>query len=234
MTVVFAVPTLIFAQEAQEVVTDTEAVVVEEQLQIVVEMPSEVCTDGIDNDGDTLVDLSDPDCLSEIPAPTEVCTDGIDNDGDTLVDLSDPDCLSEIPVENEPEQSSGGRISSGSMSGSSTRLPAGEVLGAFTGEDRTCNTYLNSYLKYGQDNDVFEVLKLQAFLKLFIGLDLELTGKFNLATFEAVKQLQTMEEEAILDPWGPELQPTGYVYKTTKYFINNYLCEGSEVFPNLY
>jgi hypothetical protein len=46
------------------------------------------CSDGIDNDGDTLVDLNDPDCV----APPEVCDNGADDDGDTLVDLNDPDC----------------------------------------------------------------------------------------------------------------------------------------------
>ncbi len=42
--------------------------------------PAEVCGDGIDNDGDGLVDEG---CA---PPPAEVCGDGIDNDGDGLVD----------------------------------------------------------------------------------------------------------------------------------------------------
>lgn len=52
------------------------------------------CRDGIDNDGDTLIDhpddpgCTDPDSEFEDPA----CDDGIDNDGDTLVDLADPEC----------------------------------------------------------------------------------------------------------------------------------------------
>ncbi len=41
--------------------------------------PEEICGDGIDNDGDGLVD---EDC----PAVVEICGDGIDNDGDGLVD----------------------------------------------------------------------------------------------------------------------------------------------------
>jgi hypothetical protein len=55
------------------------------------------CSDGEDNDGDSLVDLDDPDC--EPPAVTvegpwedPSCSDQIDNDDDGLVDLDDPDC----------------------------------------------------------------------------------------------------------------------------------------------
>jgi hypothetical protein len=57
------------------------------------------CTDGIDNDGDGLVDCLDPDCpCSTTPTPPPPakhetkCADGIDNDGDGLVDCLDPDC----------------------------------------------------------------------------------------------------------------------------------------------
>ena len=56
------------------------------------------CSDGIDNDGDGLVDLADPGCAdasdddeSDDPNSPQ-CSDGIDNDGDGLVDLADPGC----------------------------------------------------------------------------------------------------------------------------------------------
>jgi len=63
-------------------------------------LPTYQCGDGIDNDGDGLVDLDDPGCTdagdndetNEIP-PTTQCSDGIDNDGDGLIDLADPDCI---------------------------------------------------------------------------------------------------------------------------------------------
>jgi hypothetical protein len=71
---------------------------------IVVDVPATAplpeCADLADNDGDTVVDLDDPDCIdafdtSEAPTPpvTPQCSDLADNDGDGLADLADPDCL---------------------------------------------------------------------------------------------------------------------------------------------
>ncbi len=66
-----------------------------------VENTEALCTDGLDNDGDGLVDLLDSDCAAFLPAVenTEaLCKDGLDNDGDELVDLGDPDCAAFVPV----------------------------------------------------------------------------------------------------------------------------------------
>ncbi|MEZ4282666.1 MAG: membrane dipeptidase [Myxococcota bacterium] len=54
------------------------------------------CADGIDNDGDGLVDLGDAGCagpadVSERSAAI-VCDDGTDNDDDGLLDAEDPEC----------------------------------------------------------------------------------------------------------------------------------------------
>jgi hypothetical protein len=63
--------------------------------------PTAQCSDGIDNDGDGLIDFPyDPGCADandddEIDVPSEVaeCNDGIDNDGDGLTDFpADPGC----------------------------------------------------------------------------------------------------------------------------------------------
>ena len=63
--------------------------------------PTTACSDGIDNDGDGLIDLADPGCTDAAdndefnvvtPPPTTACSDGIDNDGDGLIDLADPGC----------------------------------------------------------------------------------------------------------------------------------------------
>ena len=62
----------------------------------------EICTDGLDNDGDGLIDCADSDCASDpiciLPPPkgVEICNDGLDNDSDSLVDCADPDCASDL------------------------------------------------------------------------------------------------------------------------------------------
>lgn len=53
--------------------------------------PWDCCDDGVDNDGDGLVDCVDPDCCG----PETRCSDGVDDDGDGLVDCADPDCCGE-------------------------------------------------------------------------------------------------------------------------------------------
>src|SRR5438876_2084675 len=56
----------------------------------------EQCGDGIDNDGDGLVDCADPDCANAPECrPHEMCGNCIDDDGDGLVDYEDADCCSQ-------------------------------------------------------------------------------------------------------------------------------------------
>ncbi|MGE3164398.1 MAG: hypothetical protein AB7O52_05810 [Planctomycetota bacterium] len=56
----------------------------------IVEAGPEVCTDGIDNDFDGLIDCTDmADCPTGIAPCIEDCADGIDNDGDGLTDCTD-------------------------------------------------------------------------------------------------------------------------------------------------
>jgi hypothetical protein len=54
------------------------------------------CSDGIDNDGDELVDAADPGCDSNLDSSEHssllACDDGLDNDGDGFIDLDDPHC----------------------------------------------------------------------------------------------------------------------------------------------
>ncbi len=67
------------------------------------------CSDGVDNDGDGLIDANDPGCLSgpggtynpadddeadAAAAAKPQCSDGVDNDGDGKIDAQDPGCLS--------------------------------------------------------------------------------------------------------------------------------------------
>jgi lysophospholipase L1-like esterase len=65
-----------------------------------IDTPAEVetnCTDGLDNDGDGLIDCLDSDCngVSGCEFGSEItCDDAIDNDEDGLTDCDDPDCNS--------------------------------------------------------------------------------------------------------------------------------------------
>lgn len=61
------------------------------------------CSDGLDNDGDSDIDLADLGCVDEFdddesdeeqPILPE-CSDGLDNDGDERIDLADSDCEDE-------------------------------------------------------------------------------------------------------------------------------------------
>ncbi|MBU1222008.1 S-layer homology domain-containing protein [Myxococcota bacterium] len=59
----------------------------------------EKCGDGVDNDGDGLIDCQDPDCFYSCPS-VENCSDGEDNDHDSLVDCEDPDCFDYANCQN--------------------------------------------------------------------------------------------------------------------------------------
>lgn len=56
------------------------------------------CNDGLDNDGNGLIDAEDPSCYTPFMNegdlfPDAECADGVDNDGDGLIDALDPKCL---------------------------------------------------------------------------------------------------------------------------------------------
>jgi hypothetical protein len=61
---------------------------------------AEICSGGVDEDGDGLVDCSDPDCSGVTICGSPIysmpfegdCANGIDDDGDGYVDCTDPDC----------------------------------------------------------------------------------------------------------------------------------------------
>lgn len=62
------------------------------------------CSDGVDNDGDGLVDRDDPGCADpgdlDERTPMQQCDDGVDNDGDGFVDLADPGCAAPLGIED--------------------------------------------------------------------------------------------------------------------------------------
>jgi len=51
------------------------------------------CSDGLDNDNDTFIDMNDSDCIVILPSTEIDCSNGIDDDGDGLIDYFDKsDC----------------------------------------------------------------------------------------------------------------------------------------------
>lgn len=65
--------------------------------------PSFACSNGLDDDGDGVVDHpDDPGCDDPMdddetdPIPPPECSDGLDNDADARIDRDDPDCSSEL------------------------------------------------------------------------------------------------------------------------------------------
>lgn len=68
---------------------------------LIIKQPGTVetdCNDGIDNDGDTLIDCMDVDCTDRIeggvPTCPEDCDNAVDDDADGLVDCNDSECAS--------------------------------------------------------------------------------------------------------------------------------------------
>ena len=121
--------------------------------------------------------------------------------------------------------------------------PHGQVLGEATSTEATstpsCSPLLRDYLKIGLKNDADQVKKLQTFLNQALHLNLPVNGIFGTATFNAVKQFQKKYWQDVLQPWfghkdsgiTGQNTPTGYVYQTTRWQINNLFCPGSESFP---
>lgn len=116
-------------------------------------------------------------------------------------------------------------------SGSIVNFSQGRVLGEST--ESSCGIYLNSFIKLGQKNDVSEVKKLQEFLNEYLGINLVVDGIYGLTTFNAVKDFQVKYANEVLAPWVPQLKDisvgTGYVYKTTKRWINLLKCPELEI-----
>ncbi len=124
----------------------------------------------------------------------------------------------------------------------STRIhmqaPQGEVLGiATSATSSSCGRYLREYMKKGSVINPWEVKKLQLFLNAQ-GIDTPITGIFDAVTDASVRTYQTRESNDILKPWVTaglmeQAEATGYVYKTTRWKINNTVCPQSEQYPEI-
>lgn len=112
----------------------------------------------------------------------------------------------------------------------------GQVLGVSTSNAEippSCEPYIKSYIKLGKPNDVEDVKRLQSFLNEYLKTNLPVTGFYGPMSFEAVKKFQVAEKEFVYTPWveaGYKFEapfPTGYVFKTTQWRINNLKCEAA-------
>ncbi len=125
-----------------------------------------------------------------------------------------------VPPVNPPSGGGGG----GHSSGSSRVISSTPVATTTPTLPAVCRPYLLKYIKFGADNDPVEVLKLQAFLKVFEGRnDIPLDGIYGTATYNAVKDFQKKYGLDVLNPWGIG-DSTGYVFITTTIKINYIYC----------
>lgn len=131
----------------------------------------------------------------------------------------------EFSFTTERDGGDGGSGGGGGGGGSRRRTSAPrEVLGAVT----PCGEYLFKYIRYGWDNDPVEVAKLQYFLRAYEGFEVPISGVYDEVTLTAVMMFQRRYANDVLEPWGlTEMQPTGFVFITTRMAINNLFCRRS-------
>lgn len=195
------------------------------------------CADGVDNDGDSLVDSADPGCADSNDddetnstdggggSSNPACSDGSDNDGDSKVDMDDPGC-SEANDTDEADPSSGGSGNSGGGGDGG----GGSVAGSATSTPESCDKYLTAFIKFGGKNDEEQVKRLQHVLLWFEGANIEESGVYDEKTLGAVHAFQTKYWDTILAPWNIK-QSTGFVYLTTRKKVNEIYCKNEVMFP---
>lgn len=172
------------------------------------------------------------------------CTNPEASNFNELATIDDESCeFEDDENEEESNETTTEEAESTSNRAGATRR-GGRVAGAFTGDGEVlgvstgvCEMYLTDYMKEGDANNPAQVTKLQTFLTAQ-GFTVPATGFFGPLTTEAVKQFQAAHAADILQPWitaglATSIEPTGNVYKTTRYKINNIMCEGSEPMPVL-
>jgi len=154
----------------------------------------------------------------------------VNPEGQYLTDNCDNDCVA--PVTTTTTTSAGAAASFGGqyeavVLGAATQQGGG---GQVAGASTACNPYLLKYIKLGADNDPEEVKKLESFLNEYLGVDLPVNGIYEEVDYNAVKQFQLFMKDDVLAPWvlvgclPSDITPTGYVYRTTEWAINNMFC----------
>jgi hypothetical protein len=178
--------------------------------------------------GEARLDDGAPVCRFSIPPSSPV-------DAEFRCEFTNAVSVSEPPVVNPPA----GEERRGGGGGTLIRRvapPAGIVAGiATTTAPRLC-PFLRDHMQAAWNNDRFEVTKLQLFLSMFVATT-SVTGVFNEETAAHVKLFQERYRAEVLDPWYqrgivPHNRPTGFVYKTTRWKINDIICPGYEPYPS--
>lgn len=141
---------------------------------------------------------------------------------------SDDDGAEETPP--TPGGSGGGGSGGGGGIIGGGSYPGGQVLGTAVGGGSNACDYISGFIKPGRANDIEQVYRLQAFLKVFEGAGVEMSGIYDEASIAAVRAFQTKYAADILSPWGIS-QSTGYVYLTTRKKMNEIYCDGGLEFP---
>ena len=205
--------------------------------------PLAQCMDGIDNDGDTLIDLQDPQCFLHPEGeegstdgggdsdPVDVCPniEGTQTEIPSGKVMDGADCV-DAPTDNggggetpDPTPSTGGGSSGGGGGG------GGSVLGTAT-STLSCDTYITSFIRTGQTNDSEQVKRVQGVLRMFEESDVEENGEYDEKSAAAVRAFQLKYADEVLTPWGIT-QPTGYVFLTTRKKLNEIYCKNTKQFP---
>lgn len=128
---------------------------------------------------------------------------------------------------NTGSSSNGGGSSSRSNGGSSSRSGGRSGSVSYVAGIPVNNSgcpYITSYMKMDNANDSTQVVRLQTFLKINERLNLDINGKFDQKTHEAVKAFQTKYANDVLLPWGGA-KATGHVFYTTQKKINELVCK---------
>lgn len=166
------------------------------------------------------------------PAVTDQGNGGVVSGGGSApatTDQGNGGVVGSSPATPPTSPTTGGGTSSGGSSRSGGRS-GGRSVGSVVAINTTPATclYLNDYLSINSKNSEMEVIKLQAFLLNTEKLNVDINGKFDQKTFEAVKQFQKKYSNEVLTPWGSSV-PTGKVFYTTKKKINEIHC--NSIFP---
>jgi hypothetical protein len=167
------------------------------------------------------------DCVYDNDNEPAVCSDGLDNDGDGLIDEEDPGCHEnhDLSKPYNPNDKNEKNSSSLGISGGGYINPGGQVLGQVLGEQTDlCSWPVNTYMRRGYNNDSSHVRTLQQdLLNGFMQAGLIVDGLFGPKTEEAVKAFQLARKENVLTPWGLTV-PTGIFYKTSLVEAKNIMC----------